>query len=440
MHVKSVNEAYKSTRKYKCPFCDIRKTRDELINHVEKEHESLIPEEYSANRVIYESINGKNYNTCMICKRRVYEWDEKHSRYKNLCQRKSCRDEVRRIALDRHIKTYNRPTLLDIPEWQAEHMLANRKISGNYVFKDGGIKGYTASYEKKCLEFLDKIMGYKSDEILTPGPVFYYEYQGKKHFYISDIYIIPANLVIEVKDGGSNPNTRSMPEYRDKQIAKEKMITANGNYNYLRLTDNQFDQILAVLADIKYDMVEERPVKIHINEVGLAASPAAGAFPRSSDQNVYIVPKMMNSVFDDSPVEFFVQSDYLGESFIGQSSDGRLYTYTKDDIGDSLYAFKYIGEDAKQKLDTIKKLFIQSKKLRKNVLIEVFLGHKPMIVDEILCNESFKLENNPWLYDAEYYESISEKVYSEANVKKDIKQSLESAISQFRKMHDALGG
>ena len=126
MHVKPIDEAYKSARKYKCPYCDIRMTRADLINHVEEEHDMMIPEGYTANRVIYDSINGKNYNTCMICKQKVYEWDDKHSRYKNLCNKKSCRDEVRRIALERHMKTYNRPTLLDIPEWQADHMLPSQ--------------------------------------------------------------------------------------------------------------------------------------------------------------------------------------------------------------------------------------------------------------------------------------------------------------------------
>ena len=440
MHVKPIDEAYKSARKYKCPYCDIRMTRADLINHVEEEHDMMIPEGYTANRVIYDSINGKNYNTCMICKQKVYEWDDKHSRYKNLCNKKSCRDEVRRIALERHMKTYNRPTLLDIPEWQADHMLANRKISGNYRFTDGGVKGYTASYEKKCLEFLDKVMGYKSDEIVTPGPVFYYEFQGKKHFYISDIYIIPANLVIEVKDGGSNPNTRNMPDYRGKQVAKEKMITENGTYNYLRLTDNQFDQLLSVLADIKYDMIEERPVKIHINEVGLAASPAVGAFPRSSDQSVYVVPKMMNSVFDDAPIDFYVQSDDFSENFIGQGSDGRLHLYTEKSIGDSLYVFKYTGKDAKKKFNTIKELFYKNKKLRENVIIEILLGHKPMVLDEILCNESFQVATNPWLDRTREYQTIAENVYSEAMIRKHTKSSLENTMARLRKISESLGG
>lgn len=414
MQRKSINEAYKSSRKYKCPFCDVRKVRMELIEHVEDEHSDMIPEDYTANRVVYESINGKNYNTCMVCKRKVYEWDEKHSRYKNLCDNPACRKQVRKTAVDRHIKVYNRPTLLDIPEWQAEHMLANRKISGKYRFEDGGVLGYTASYEKKCLEFLDKVCHYHSSEIQSPGPVFYYEYNGKKHFYISDFYIIPANLVIEVKDGGSNPNTRNMPDYRGKQIAKEKMVSELGQFNYLRLTDNQFDQILSILADIKYDMIEERPVKIHINEVGLAVGPVGGALPRSSDaQDVYIVPRLQNNVFDDADVDFFVQADGFGESFVGQGSDGKFHLYNKNEVGEQPFAFKYIAEDKLHKLSKVQQaLNNTNKRYSENSIISI-LGHKPMALDEILCNEAFELVDDcPFSNKTNEYEAIAENVYN----------------------------
>jgi hypothetical protein len=416
---KPINEAYKSTRKYKCPFCDIRKPRMELIEHVEKEHNDMIPEEYTASRVVYDSINGKNYNTCMICKRKVYEWDEKHSRYKNLCDNPACRKQVRKTAVERHIKVYNRPTLLDDPDWQANHMLANRKISGTYTFEDGGTLGYTASYERKCLEFLDKVCHYKSSEIQSPGPVFYYEYKGKKHFYISDFYIIPANLVIEVKDGGSNPNTRSMPEYRGKQMAKEKMVTSLGQFNYLRLTNNQFDQILNVLADIKYDMVEERPVKIHINEVGgLAAGPVGSALPNATDQDVYLVPRMMNTVFDDAPVEFFAQVDGFEETYIGQGSDGKFYKYYHEDVGDQPFIFKYVGKNKNKKLHKLAECMKSGKSYNENYILSLFFGHKPMVIDEILCNEAFELVDNP--FEVHNYEAIAESVYKNAFKNKEI--------------------
>ena len=441
--LKSGKKIYKSVRKYKCPFCEERHQRQDLVNHVYKSHKDMIPENYTADRVVFESINGKNYGTCMICKSKVYTWDEKHCRYKNLCDSKSCRDEVRRIALERHVKVYNKPTLLDDPEWQANKMLANRKISGTYTFSDGGKKTYTGSYEKKCLEFLDKVLHYSSDEIECPGPTFYYEYDGKKHFYISDIYIIPINLVIEVKDGGSNPNTRTMTSYREKQLEKEKMITKEGKFNYLRLTDNQFDQLLYIIADIKYDIVEERPVKIHINEAGLAASPAASAFPRSSDSNVYIVPKMMHSVFDDcSEMNFYIQTDLLSESFIGQGNDGKLHIYNKKELMNIPYAFKYVGENANDKINLVRRLYNSNRKLRKGVILEIFLGHKPMVQDEILCSNNFIMESNPWINKYDEYMSIIDNVYNEAmssikhNVLDSIKENMNILESTFERSND----
>lgn len=255
---------YRTTRKYKCPYCDLKATRAELIDHVAKKHDELIPEGYTADRAVYDFINGKNYGTCMICKSKVYDWNSKVGRYNNLCNNPNCRKEVRRIALERHLKVYNKPTLLNDPE-QQEKMLANRKISGNYTFSDGGRVTYTGQYEKKALEFMDNVMGVKSTEIQAPGPVLEYTYGGKIHKWITDIFYIPANLLIEIKDGGSNPNNRSMIEYREKQVAKETMVTDLGTFNYVRLTDNNFAQLLDILAELKYDALNEENPKARVN-------------------------------------------------------------------------------------------------------------------------------------------------------------------------------
>ena len=43
----------------KCPYCDFKATRSELVEHVSKKHEELIPEGYDAARAVYDFINGK---------------------------------------------------------------------------------------------------------------------------------------------------------------------------------------------------------------------------------------------------------------------------------------------------------------------------------------------------------------------------------------------
>jgi hypothetical protein len=154
------------------------------------------------------------------------------------------------------LRVYGKVHLLDDPEHQ-EKMLANRRISGTYVWKKDGTKfTYTGSYEKKLLEFLDDVMNYDSKDILTPGPVLEYEYKGKKHIWITDCLIISLNLIIEIKDGSSNKNLRPMKSYREKQVYKEKMITNQGTYSYIRLTNNEFDQLLGILAELKLQNVE----------------------------------------------------------------------------------------------------------------------------------------------------------------------------------------
>ena len=72
--------------------------------------------------------------------------------------------------------------------------------------------------------------------------------------------------MIDIKDGGNNKNNRDMKEYREKQISKEQAIEKQGKFNYLRLTDNQFGQLLSIFLDIKYSLYDNRPKKIHINE------------------------------------------------------------------------------------------------------------------------------------------------------------------------------
>ena len=49
---------YKTMRKYKCPYCDYKGTRNELIDHVDDMHSSLLPEGYTAARAIYDFINN----------------------------------------------------------------------------------------------------------------------------------------------------------------------------------------------------------------------------------------------------------------------------------------------------------------------------------------------------------------------------------------------
>lgn len=247
----------KYNKKYKCPYCEYKFEREKLGKHIDKFHKELIPEGYTTARVVFNTVNKKDHGTCIICKKES-PWNEDKQRYERLCGSKKCHDEYLKMCEDRMKKKYNGKTkedMLNDPEFQ-DKMLKGRSISGEYKFENGVTIPYVGSYERNFLEFMDKYLHVLPEDIQAPGPTIEYNYNGKKHFWITDFYYIPYNLVLDIKDGGNNPNTRNMEEYRNKQIEKEKAITKLKKFNYLRLTDNQFDQLLEVMLELKESMID----------------------------------------------------------------------------------------------------------------------------------------------------------------------------------------
>jgi ADP-ribose pyrophosphatase YjhB (NUDIX family) len=260
--------ASKQIRKYKCPFCNDRYTREDLVSHIDEKHHYDIPENFTPFRYVFNYVNKKPlsyHGKCTECGGPT-DWDENKGRYNRQCNKQACHDSYVKKFEDNMMKTRG-VTRISATEEGLEKMLANRKISGEYTFKNGKKKKYVGSYELKALEFMDKVLNMNPDDILSPGPILEYSYNGNTHIYITDFYYQPYNLVIEVKDGGNNPNKRNMAEYRAKQIAKEKYIIKHTNYNYLRLTNNDMSQLIAVFTNLKMQMVENTGERvIHVNE------------------------------------------------------------------------------------------------------------------------------------------------------------------------------
>ena len=245
---------------FKCPFCDKKFSKEDLVEHIGNKHDEMIPTKYSAFRVTYDYLNCKLAGfdgKCSICNK-VSGWNEYKGKYNRVCSNKDCKLKYEKSLTN---------SMFGSASGQAD-LLAKRKISGTYTFADGVKKTYTGSYEKKCLEFLDKILHVNSEDILAPGISLEYEYEGKKHIYLSDFYYVPYNLIIEVKDGGDNPNRRSMIEYRNKTLAKEQYIMEKTNFNYIRLTDNDFSQLLTIFFELKMKYLDgnNKDRVIRINE------------------------------------------------------------------------------------------------------------------------------------------------------------------------------
>lgn len=240
-------------KRYKCPYCELRDERKKLIAHIDKRHEEMLPEGYDGARTVYDMINHTNgHGTCRICKKDT-QWNMSSQRYDVLCGNPKCKEAMREEYKKNMIRVKGTYNILNDPE-QQQKMLANRKISGKYKYSDGTMFTYTGSYEKKLLEFEDAVMNIPSKDIMMPGPTIEYMYNGKKHFYIADQLYIPYNLIIEIKDGGDNKNGKETPGMiasREKTIEKEKVITDKGEYNYLRLTNNDFVQLIEIFMELK---------------------------------------------------------------------------------------------------------------------------------------------------------------------------------------------
>lgn len=256
----SVIDAKKTAKKkYKCPYCEARIERSKLHIHIQDEHEDLIPEGYTALRVAFNAINHKTEGHCIICKG-VTDWNEDKARYERLCNNPACHEAYKKIVAERTKRIYGTERLQTDPEY-ADYVqrkaLEGRKMSGKYTFADGGIVKYMGTYEKKFLEFMDTVMHAKSEDILAPGPSIKYKFEGQDHIYISDFFYVPYNLIVEIKDGGRNHNMhpKRQGEEEEKIKAKEKAVADLKMFNYVRVTDNDFGQLMTVMALLKYQLI-----------------------------------------------------------------------------------------------------------------------------------------------------------------------------------------
>lgn len=384
--LESKNKKY--TKKYKCLYCGQHYDREALIRHIEKKHEDEIPEGYSATRVVFNLINKKDHGNCVVCKKET-GWNPTLARYDRFCS-EECKNKYVATAKARMIKTYGVDNLIYDVE-QQKKMLANRKISGVYKFSTGGELGYTGSYEKKCLEFLDKVMEYKVGDVETPGPVIEYEYGGKKHVWITDIYIPSYQLAIDCKDGGDNKNGREMREYRAKQIEKEKAIAKQGVYNYLRLTNNNFAQLMGILAELKMQLIENNPDKIiRINEnmfPGIGAMMPMGDW-KSERGDVYITNFMMNNIFDGIAVSDTPTYEHV---FI-QTGDGVVNEISREDLFRSpsmeYNIYKYSSKD--KNIFIALKEYAESKMPLDSSLLELVFNKEMYSKDEWKAYDSVK--------------------------------------------------
>lgn len=373
------NASKNKQRKYKCPYCDIRLPKEKLITHIEKNHADMIGEGYTAARIVFNMINKKECGHCVQCKKET-KWNEETWRYDRFCS-EECSQEYSKIMKQRMVKTYGKEHLLNDPDQQIK-MLKNRHISGTYKFKDGGRRDYCGSYELKLLEFFDKVMNVQSKDIITPGPTIEYKYNGDQLFWITDLYYAPANLVFDVKDGGDNPNTREMPEYREKQFAKEQAIAELNQYNYIRLTNNNFQQLLLILAEIKANMLEEDDPDyiIRINEFMVGTM-------KPINQKYYLAKSMIDNVFVNTYA--FIGNEL--SQWYKISNNKLVKCNPLNDVSESYHIFEYKGDPTTFE-NMIKENYNKEVEYNKEFFYETLTGNELYSNEQIIYDKkNFKI-------------------------------------------------
>lgn len=253
------------SKKIRCKFCgNYMINYDSYVAHIEKSHNELIPEDMTTWRFLYYLRTGKTHGSCIICKKDT-EWNEKTHKYHRFCNNPKCKEQYVETFKNRMIGKYGKVHLLNDPE-QQKKMLANRKISGVYTWRDYvHTTTYTGSYELDFLKFLDDIMEFNPEDLIAPSPhIYFYIYENKKHFYIPDFFIPSLNLEIEIKDGTNNhPKIQAVDKVKER--LKDEVMKSNANsFNYIKIVEKNNYRFIEFLdeAHKRFMNNDNRPIII----------------------------------------------------------------------------------------------------------------------------------------------------------------------------------
>lgn len=236
---------------FKCPFCSRRYVdKGALYVHMEDKHHDELCGLPAAqiyfnykNRYALTKGNGRS-----IVSGKPTKFNLDTERYEKFVDDNE-RKQYREMFKARMLQKYGRETLLNDPKHQ-EKMLANRSISGEYIWPNGSKTTYTGSYEKAFLEHLDLYFNWSNPEdVVAPSThIFTYVYEGKTHFHIPDFEIESLNLIINIKSSENKG-------YRLRDIESERLediAIKRSSFNYIKIYDNDFrafDKLFEVLKN-----------------------------------------------------------------------------------------------------------------------------------------------------------------------------------------------
>lgn len=236
-----------ASKYYKCQFCNyMNSDKKKLGEHYQTKHKDLIPPDMDGYRWFYYTLTGKDRGSCVMCKSET-EFNRGSMKYNRFCTDPKCKAEYREIFKDRMIAAGKLERMKD-PNVQKE-MLANRKISGVYLWSDNIHKfQYTGSYEKDFLRLLDRELHWSPDDLFAPSPyVHVYEYKGEPHLYIPDFFIPSLNIEVEIKDDGSARNINQ--DSRNKDVIKDTIMRNSNLTDYIKIVNKNYEQFKKLIKE-----------------------------------------------------------------------------------------------------------------------------------------------------------------------------------------------
>ena len=258
----------KKTKVFKCPDCRTRYTSEiALIKHAETIHKESIPDDVTTRQYLFNRRNKKTFSLCIICRKNKTAWNEQKGRYEKFCS-DQCRIKAGIIAENnlKRVTGKGRKERLQDPTIQKE-MMNNRSISGIYRFESGVTIPYVGSYEQDFLRFYEKeFKGSPRDIIQCPYTFKYtlpdevrkkYNIENTEFTYIPDFFIPSLHLIIEVKDGGDNPNKHQHMELdRIKEYFKDQAVIKNKSFNYCKVYNKTYTGFMNTVNRIREQGIE----------------------------------------------------------------------------------------------------------------------------------------------------------------------------------------
>lgn len=246
-------------KKYICPIC--KKPYTELnstISHIDNTHEDLTTilkeKDITIKQYLFNIRNKKEPFTKFgksIITGKPTTFNESVGKYNRINpNEKALYREYRNKNMMKVRGTIN---MLTDPEHQ-KVMLANRSISGKYLYGGKTEVNYTGSYELHFLEYLDELLNWDINDLEIPAKeVLYYKdpETGKDRFYIPDLYIISLNLLIEIKP------TEEQFHYRLRdnkvEIEKDKAVFSSG-INFIKIFDKDYTDFMLKVKELSENL------------------------------------------------------------------------------------------------------------------------------------------------------------------------------------------